>query len=95
MVQGALVGVIGTLGGVLLGLLVAFNIDVIVPAHRARCCTSSFLPTSVYLISRMPSDLQAADIVPIARDLAGARVPRDALPELAREPRQSGRGAAL
>ena len=32
VVQGAMVGVIGTLGGLLLGLGVAYNIDVIVPA---------------------------------------------------------------
>jgi len=65
MVQGAASGVIGTLGGVLLGLGVAFNIDVIVPAIE-RALNVSFLPGSIYLISRMPSDPQRADIVPIA-----------------------------
>ncbi|HEX2540511.1 MAG TPA: lipoprotein-releasing ABC transporter permease subunit [Caldimonas sp.] len=64
MVQGAASGIIGTLGGVLLGLLVAFNIDVIVPAIES-ILQVSFLPSSVYLISRMPSDPQQADIVPI------------------------------
>ncbi|MCE9658469.1 MAG: lipoprotein-releasing ABC transporter permease subunit [Burkholderiales bacterium] len=65
MVQGAASGVIGTLGGVLLGLVVACNIDVIVPAIE-RLLHISFLPGSVYLISRMPSDPQQGDIVPIA-----------------------------
>ncbi|MDQ5898744.1 MAG: lipoprotein-releasing system permease protein [Pseudomonadota bacterium] len=64
MVQGATSGVIGTLGGLALGLAVAFNVDVIVPALE-RLFQASFLPSSVYLISRMPSDPQAADIVPI------------------------------
>jgi lipoprotein-releasing system permease protein len=64
MVQGALAGVIGTLAGVVLGLLVAFNIDVIVPAIE-RALSVSFLPSSVYLISRMPSEPQSGDIVPI------------------------------
>jgi lipoprotein-releasing system permease protein len=64
MVQGALSGVIGTLGGTLLGLVVAFNIDVIVPAIE-RALSVSFLPSSIYLISRMPSDPQSADIVPV------------------------------
>jgi lipoprotein-releasing system permease protein len=64
MVQGAASGIIGTLGGLLLGLLVAFNIDVIVPAIE-RLFNASFLPGSIYLISRMPSDPQMADIVPI------------------------------
>jgi len=64
MVQGATSGVIGTLAGLALGLAVAFNVDVIVPALE-RLFQASFLPSSVYLISRMPSDPQAADIVPI------------------------------
>jgi lipoprotein-releasing system permease protein len=64
MVQGAASGVIGTLAGVLLGLGIAFNIDVIVPAIE-RALSVSFLPSSVYLISRMPSEPRADDIVPI------------------------------
>jgi len=64
MVQGAAAGIIGTFGGMLLGLLVAFNIDVIVPAIE-RALNVSFLPGSIYLISRMPSDPQSGDIVPI------------------------------
>jgi lipoprotein-releasing system permease protein len=43
---------------------VAFNIDVIVPAIE-RLLGVAFLPSSIYLISRMPSEPQAADIVPI------------------------------
>ena len=65
VVQGAMVGVIGTFSGLLLGLGVAFNIDVIVPALE-RLLGASFLPRDVYLISRMPSDPQQADILPIA-----------------------------
>jgi lipoprotein-releasing system permease protein len=64
MVQGAASGVIGTLGGAGMGLLVALNIDVIVPAIE-RLLQISVLPSSVYLISRMPSDPQSSDIVPI------------------------------
>jgi lipoprotein-releasing system permease protein len=64
MVQGAASGVIGTLVGMGLGLLVAFNVDVIVPAIE-RALHMSFLPGSVYLISRMPSDPQSADILPV------------------------------
>ena len=65
VVQGAMVGVIGTLAGLGLGLLIAFNIDVIVPALE-QLFHASFLPKDVYLISRMPSEPQQADIVPIA-----------------------------
>ncbi len=65
VVQGAMVGVIGTMAGLLLGLGVAFNIDVIVPALE-HALGASFLPKDIYLISRMPSDPQQADILPIA-----------------------------
>jgi lipoprotein-releasing system permease protein len=64
MVQGAASGILGTISGLLLGLLVAFNIDVIVPFIE-RLLHVSFLPSSVYLISEMPSDPQSGDIVPI------------------------------
>ena len=65
MVQGAAVGVIGTGVGLLLGLGIAFNIDTIVPALE-QLLGAHFLPQDVYLISRMPSDPQQGDIVPVA-----------------------------
>ena len=64
VVQGAMVGVIGTIGGLLLGLGIAYNIDVIVPALE-KLFHASFLPKDIYLISRMPSDPQQSDIMPI------------------------------
>ncbi len=65
VVQGAMVGVIGTLSGLLLGLGVAFNIDVIVPAIE-RTLGVAFLDSSIYLINHMPSEPQQGDILPIA-----------------------------
>ena len=65
VVQGATVGVIGTLAGLLFGLGVALNIDVIVPALE-QVFQASFLPKDIYLISRMPSEPQSSDIMPIA-----------------------------
>ena len=64
VVQGAMVGIIGTLAGLALGLGVAYNIDVLVPALE-RALGASFLPQDIYLISRMPSEPQQSDIVPI------------------------------
>ena len=64
MVQGAAAGIIGTLSGCVLGLLVAFNVDVIVPAIE-RAFGIAFLPGSIYVISRMPSQPLASDIVPV------------------------------
>jgi len=65
VVQGATVGVIGTLSGLLLGLGIAFNIDVIVPFIE-RLFNASFLPKDIYLLSGMPSEPRMADIMPIA-----------------------------
>jgi len=64
MVQGALSGVIGTFAGVVLGLVIAFNVGAIVSVieHVLRV---TFLPPSVYFISNMPSDPQRGDIMPI------------------------------
>ena len=65
VVQGAMAGLIGTAAGVGLGLLVAFNVDVIVPAIE-QALGVRFLPGSIYLITRMPSEPLASDVVPIA-----------------------------
>jgi lipoprotein-releasing system permease protein len=64
VVQGAVVGVVGTLAGLLIGLLTAFNIDPIV-GFIERLFNARLLPPDIYLISRMPSDPQAANIVPV------------------------------
>ncbi|MEK8085455.1 lipoprotein-releasing ABC transporter permease subunit [Aquabacterium sp. A3] len=64
IVQGALSGVLGTLAGLGLGLLVAFNVDVIVPFIE-QILGVHFLPASIYFISSMPSDPKSSDIIPI------------------------------
>jgi len=64
IVQGALIGVFGTLIGVGGGLLLATHLDVIVPAIE-RLLNVQFLPREIYFISALPSDPRAADIVPI------------------------------
>src|SRR6516225_8352827 len=65
MVQGAASGIAGTVGGVVFGLLVAYNIPVIVPFIEHLLHTS-FLPASVYLIDRMPSDPHLSEVAQIA-----------------------------
>jgi lipoprotein-releasing system permease protein len=64
VVQGAAAGIIGTLSGVTLGLLVAYHIDTIVPAIE-RLLGVAFLPGSIYVISRMPSQPLMSDVLPI------------------------------
>ncbi|RQO33442.1 lipoprotein-releasing ABC transporter permease subunit [Herminiimonas sp. KBW02] len=61
MIQGALVGLIGTALGVGGGVLIASNIDVIVPFIE-RLLQVQFLPKDIYLISELPSDLRWNDV---------------------------------
>jgi lipoprotein-releasing system permease protein len=61
VIQGALIGLIGTALGVGFGVLLALNIDVIVPAIE-RLFHVQFLPRSVYVISELPSDLIWSDV---------------------------------
>jgi len=65
IVQGALIGMIGTLIGVIGGVLLALNVGVVVPAIE-RVLNVQFLDKSVYYISELPSDLQRGDVVTIA-----------------------------
>jgi lipoprotein-releasing system permease protein len=64
VVQGALIGVIGTLIGVVGGVLLAFNVDVVVPALE-RTLGFKFLSKDVYYISDLPSEVQVMDVTTI------------------------------
>lgn len=61
MVQGALVGLIGTGLGVGFGVLIAANVDVIVPVIE-RLLGVQFLPRDIYIISALPSELRWNDV---------------------------------
>lgn len=65
MIQGAVIGVIGVASGVAIGLLISCNLGSIVSAIEAVFHVE-FLPQSIYLISGMPSEPRASDIIPIA-----------------------------
>jgi lipoprotein-releasing system permease protein len=65
MIQGALVGLLGTFIGVSGGVLVALNVDVIVPFIESLFGVQ-FLPRDIYLISALPSDLRWPDVGRIA-----------------------------
>jgi len=64
VVQGSLIGVIGTVIGVVGGILIALNVDVVVPAIE-RLFRVQFLAKDVYYISELPSDLQLPDVVTV------------------------------
>ncbi|HEX4944690.1 MAG TPA: lipoprotein-releasing ABC transporter permease subunit [Usitatibacteraceae bacterium] len=65
MVQGTLIGVIGTGLGVLLGVLLSLNIDVVVPAVE-RAFNFQILSREVYYISDLPSHLEWRDVWSVA-----------------------------
>jgi len=65
IVQGALIGIIGTAIGVLGGILLAINIGTVVPLLE-RLLNTQFLDKSIYYISDLPSDLQRGDVITIA-----------------------------
>lgn len=65
MIQGSLVGAIGTLLGVAGGLALAFNVDTVVPFVE-RILGVQFLDKSVYYISELPSQVQRGDVVMVA-----------------------------
>jgi lipoprotein-releasing system permease protein len=65
VVQGAIIGVIGTLIGVVVGILLATNIDVVVPFIE-HTFHFRILSSDVYYISELPSDLHWADVLWVA-----------------------------
>ena len=65
VIQGALIGVIGTMIGVAGGVALALNVETVVPAIE-RTLGVTFLDKSIYYISDLPSDLQRADVVTVA-----------------------------
>jgi lipoprotein-releasing system permease protein len=65
MVQGSLIGIIGTILGVVCGLLLTFNLEHILRAIE-RAFDVVLMPSDVYYITGLPIDLQLSDVVMIA-----------------------------
>src|SRR5271166_213532 len=65
VIQGALVGALGTLLGVAGGLLLAYNVDTVVPFVE-HLLGVQFLDKSVYYISELPSQVQRGDVITVA-----------------------------
>jgi lipoprotein-releasing system permease protein len=81
VVQGMVLGVVGTLAGVVVGVITALNIDVIVPAIESAF-NIKFLSKDVYLIPDLPSDLQMGDVVSIGLMALGLSFVATILPSL-------------
>jgi len=61
IIQGSIIGVLGTLLGVAGGVALALNVETIVPAIE-QFFNTQFLAPDVYYISKLPSDLHLGDI---------------------------------
>ena len=65
VVQGAVIGTIGTLIGVVAGVLLALNVPTLVPAIE-HAFHFQILSSEVYYISELPSDLHWNDVISVA-----------------------------
>ena len=63
--QGSVIGIVGTVAGVLFGILLALNLESIVSSLET-VLGIKFLAADVYFISDLPSELRIADIVRVA-----------------------------
>ena len=63
--EGSLIGIIGTLLGVVGGILLAQNIAIVVPFFE-RIFGFSLFPQDIYYITELPSDLRKADVIGFA-----------------------------
>lgn len=70
MVQGSVIGVVGTLAGGVLGVLAALNVSALV-AGLERLLGTQFLSSDVYFISYLPSQLIWTDVVIICTAALG------------------------
>ena len=65
IIQGALIGILGTLLGLLGGVLLAYNVGDVI-AFIEQILSTQFLSQEVYYISKIPSDPQLTDIMTVA-----------------------------
>lgn len=65
MIQGSLIGVIGTVIGVIAGIILALNVESVVAAIE-NLMSIEFLSAEVYYISDLPSELRASDVMRFA-----------------------------
>jgi lipoprotein-releasing system permease protein len=65
LVQGALIGLVGTLAGTALGWLLATNVESIVHGIE-RVFSVKFLDASVYSMSDLPSEVRLGDVVQVS-----------------------------
>ncbi len=65
MMQGSIIGIVGTVFGVALGVTLALNVETVVPLLE-YATGHQFLDPSIYYINNLPSHLTAPDVVKIS-----------------------------
>ena len=65
MVQGTVIGLVGTIIGTILGVLTALNVSGII-AFIEGVFKTEFMPAELYLISGFPSELIVTDVIKVA-----------------------------
>lgn len=65
MVQGCIIGVIGTMLGTIGGIILALNVETLVPAIE-QLFGIKFLAADVYYITELPSDMRWTDVINIS-----------------------------
>ena len=65
IMQGAVIGLAGTVLGVVAGIVLALNVDTVLPWIE-RTLSVQFLSKEIYFISELPSELRANDVTVIA-----------------------------
>ena len=65
LMTGAAIGVVGTFAGLLLGVVVASNVETL-RAFFSRMTNTNLFPAEVYFLSRLPSEIDPRDVVLVA-----------------------------
>ena len=65
LVQGAIIGLVGTVAGALLGWLLSLNVTRVVKAIE-DIMGIQFLDASIYLMSELPSEVRAGDVLTVS-----------------------------
>ena len=65
IIQGAIIGLVGCVAGVILGLALAYNVGDMV-AGIEQIFGVTLIPKDVYFISKLPSDVRLGDVTSIA-----------------------------
>ena len=94
LITGTSIGVAGTFAGLILGVLVASNIEHI-RAFLNWALHANFFPSELYFLSHLPSRIEFTDVVAVVFMTIPAVGAGDALSVLAGRDARSGRGVAV